>query len=81
MDHARTVWGWFFGANDRGVVLADMATGRCRDGITPRGANLNCGAESILAFHLSWYALQAMRTVIPPAVAGDDLAYETKHYV
>lgn len=81
MDHARTVWGWFFGANDRGVVLADMATGRCRDGITPRGANLNCGAESILAFHLSWYALQAMRIVIPPAVAGDDLAYETKHYV
>lgn len=81
MDRARIVWDWFFGANDRGVVLADMATGRCRDGITPRGANLNCGAESILAFHLSWYALRSMRTVIPPAVAGDALAYETKHYV
>ena len=81
LDSARTAWAWFFGANDRGVVLADMATGRCRDGITPRGANLNCGAESILAFHLSWYALHAMRTAVPPAVAGDALAYETKHYV
>ena len=81
LDHARIAWDWFFGANDRGVVLADMATGRCRDGITPRGANLNCGAESILAFHLSWYALHAMRTAVPPAVAGDALAYETKHYV
>jgi hypothetical protein len=39
------------------VVLADLATGRCRDGINPRGANENCGAESILAFQLSHYSL------------------------
>ncbi|WP_374414515.1 glycosyltransferase family 4 protein [Novosphingobium colocasiae] len=52
-DHACMAYAWFFGANDRGAVLADLTTGRCRDGVTPRGANLNCGAESILAFQLS----------------------------
>lgn len=56
-QHALAAWRWFFGANDRGVVLADIATGRCRDGVTPRGANENCGAESILAFQLSYYSL------------------------
>lgn len=58
--HADAAWRWFFGANDRGVVLADMASGRCRDGVTPRGANANCGAESILAFQLSYYAIMKM---------------------
>ena len=57
LDHALAAWKWFFGANDRGAVLADLATGRCRDGINPRGANVNCGAESILAFQLSHYSL------------------------
>jgi glycosyltransferase involved in cell wall biosynthesis len=56
-QHALAAWRWFFGANDRGVVLGDLATGRCRDGINPRGANENCGAESILAFQLSYYSL------------------------
>ncbi|KMS56578.1 glycosyl transferase family 1 [Novosphingobium barchaimii LL02] len=59
-DHAMTAWRWFFGENDRGAVLADIATGRCRDGVTPRGANANCGAESLLAFQLSHYALMEM---------------------
>ena len=58
--HALAAWNWFFGANDRGVVLADLTTGRCRDGINPRGANANCGAESILAFQLSHYSLIAL---------------------
>jgi glycosyltransferase involved in cell wall biosynthesis len=55
--HALAAWRWFFGANDRGVTLADLASGRCRDGLTPRGANENCGAESILAFQLAYYSL------------------------
>ena len=58
--HACAAWNWFFGANDRGVVLADLASGRCRDGINPRGANENCGAESILAFQLSHYSMLAL---------------------
>jgi len=59
-EHAQAAWNWFFGANDRGVVLADLASGRCRDGITPRGANINCGAESILAFQLAHYSVLAL---------------------
>jgi hypothetical protein len=59
-DHAMTAWRWFFGGNDRGVQLADMTSGRCRDGVTPRGANTNCGAESILAFQLSHYSMLAL---------------------
>ena len=57
---AEQTYQWFFGANDRGVVLADLTTGRCRDGITPRGRNENTGAESILAFQLGHYSLSAL---------------------
>ena len=56
-QHALAAWRWYFGANDRGVILADLGTGRCRDGVNPRGVNENCGAESILAFQLSYYSL------------------------
>ncbi|WP_241229863.1 glycosyltransferase family 4 protein [Tsuneonella rigui] len=66
-EHGTAAWRWFFGANDRGVVLADMESGRCRDGLTPRGANMNCGAESILAFQLGHYSMLALA----PDVAGD----------
>ncbi|GGD59157.1 glycosyltransferase family 4 protein [Aurantiacibacter arachoides] len=62
--HARAAWNWFFGANDRGAVLADIATGRCRDGINPRGPNANCGAESILAFQLAHYSMIALETEV-----------------
>lgn len=58
--HAETAWRWFFGANDRGAVLGDLATGRCRDGVSPQGRNENCGAESILALHLSRHSMLAL---------------------
>jgi glycosyltransferase involved in cell wall biosynthesis len=69
-EHALIAWQWFFGGNDRGVVLADIATGRCRDGVTPRGANANCGAESILAFQLSHYALAELAVSAPLGRGG-----------
>jgi hypothetical protein len=50
---AKEAYEWFFGANDRGVVLADAERGICHDGVTPRGLNANQGAESILALHLA----------------------------
>lgn len=58
--HGMAAWQWFFGANDRGAVLADPDSGLCRDGVNPRGANLNCGAESILAFHLGYHSVLAL---------------------
>jgi glycosyltransferase involved in cell wall biosynthesis len=54
---AKRAWDWFFGKNDRGIVLVDETTGRCFDGITPRGRNENSGAESILAFLLAQTAM------------------------
>lgn len=58
--HAETAYRWFLGGNDRGEVLGDIVSGRCRDGVTPQGVNLNCGAESILAFQLAHYAMVAL---------------------
>jgi glycosyltransferase involved in cell wall biosynthesis len=58
---AERAYAWFFGMNDRGVIMGDLATGRCRDGITPHGHNRNSGAESILAFQLGHYSLAALR--------------------
>ncbi|MFN7163656.1 MAG: glycosyltransferase [Hyphomonas sp.] len=56
---AQTAWKWFLGENDRGAVIADIDTGRCWDGLTPRGINRNSGAESILAFQLAYYSMNA----------------------
>lgn len=76
--HAESGWRWFFGGNDRGAVLADMATGRCRDGVTPRGANLNCGAESILAFQLSRYSMLALARTAVDDSARDGLEKQSR---
>lgn len=70
--HAQAAWRWYFGGNDRGIVLADPASGRCRDGVTPRGMNMNCGAESILAFQLSHYALMEFATSPDPRMGQED---------
>ena len=79
INHALTAYRWYFGANDRGVVLADIATGHCRDGVTPRGANENRGAESILAFQLAYYAMLAMnRSGLPDAGNDDDAEAESR---
>ncbi len=71
LAHAEAAWGWFFGLNDRGVVLADIASGRCRDGINPRGANENCGAESILAFQLAHYSMLALARAVQRDSSGE----------
>lgn len=60
IDHALAAYRWYFGVNDRKVALADLASGGCYDGVTPRGVNENRGAESILAFQLAHYALTAL---------------------
>ena len=58
LTHASRAYAWFFGSNDRSVVVADPATGSCRDGINPRGLNLNEGAESVLAYQMAHYAIR-----------------------
>ena len=78
-QHAKAAWEWFFGANDRGVVLGDLATGRSRDGINPRGANENCGAESILAFQLAHYSMLALARAQPGESSGEQSGRRRTH--
>lgn len=61
LDAAKTAYAWFFGSNDRGAMVADVASGSCFDGITPRGVNLNQGAESVLALHLAGFSLRSVK--------------------
>ena len=51
--HAETAYAWFLGHNDRGIALGDPKSGRCLDGLTPRGVNRNSGAESVIAYQLA----------------------------
>lgn len=47
---AERAFGWFTGANDLGLPVADPAEGACHDGLGPSGLNPNQGAESTLAW-------------------------------
>ncbi len=57
-DEALRAFAWFHGENSLGLSLLD-GEGGCFDGLTPNGCNENQGAESILAYPLSWMALKA----------------------
>lgn len=48
-DRLATCAKWFTGTNDGGHSMIDATTGGGYDGLTPRGVNLNQGAESTLA--------------------------------
>jgi hypothetical protein len=57
-EEAHRAFEWFLGRNDLGLALYDPHTGGCRDGLQPDGVNENQGAESTLAFLLSWVELR-----------------------
>ena len=60
-DEVRRAASWFLGANDVGVALYDVETGGGYDGLEARGANLNQGAESSMAFVATMAALREVR--------------------
>lgn len=41
---------WFYGRNDLHAPLVDASDGSCYDGLTRYGPNMNCGAESTIAY-------------------------------
>ncbi len=50
-ERAQIAYEWFLGGNRDEIVVADEATGGCRDGIDgPRSINQSMGAESTLAY-------------------------------
>ena len=44
-------WSWFLGNNRLGRAVGDLTFGSCFDGLGHLTVNLNCGAESAIAFH------------------------------
>ena len=48
---------WFLGHNVQHKSLYDPRTGACYDGLTQSGVNENQGAESLLAYWLSYYTV------------------------
>jgi len=47
---AYAAFDWYFGENMKNVTLYDPENGSCCDGITPKGLNLNKGAEATLSY-------------------------------
>jgi hypothetical protein len=74
VEHAAIAHRWFFGGNDRAAVLGDLASGRCRNGITPEGPSPDCGAEAILAFQLACHAAAGLARAANRTRLGDRLA-------
>jgi hypothetical protein len=55
-------YGWFLGANDLGLEVADPKRGAGRDGLTRSGLNTNEGAESTLMWLMASEHIRAVRT-------------------
>lgn len=53
-----TAFMWFLGENDLRLSLYDFETGGCCDGLERDGINRNQGAESTLAYLISYLAVQ-----------------------
>jgi hypothetical protein len=71
---ADAAYGWFLGANEAGLVLADTATGGCRDGLGRTSVNENQGAESTLSWLMALEVMRAMGASGPGVAAGRDAA-------
>jgi uncharacterized protein YyaL (SSP411 family) len=57
---AQIIFQWYHGKNIQGVKVYDPKTGSCYDGITPKGLNLNQGAESTVTYILARLNLKTM---------------------
>ena len=69
--HAERAYRWFFGDNDRGIALANIETGTCKDGLTARGVNENEGAESVLSLQLANCTLRRLKAITHPPMRSN----------
>ena len=58
-------YGWFLGANDRGLAVAAPERGASHDGLTATGVNANQGAESTLMWLMALEHVRARRGAQP----------------
>lgn len=54
LQKAKKCHSWYEGENSKGISLVDSETGGCYDGLTPKGVNLNMGAESLVSYVISY---------------------------
>ncbi len=70
IDNAFIAYEWYMGRNTDDLVVADVASGGCRDAIHTKGKlNPNMGAESTLAYLQAATTLGQLR--VPETVPGD----------
>lgn len=58
---AEAAYAWFLGDNDAGLVVAEVATGGCHDGLSEREVNANQGAESTLMWLMAVETMRLLR--------------------
>ena len=63
-EQAQRAFDWFIGSNDLGLELYSPKTGGCRDGLHADRVNRNQGAESTLAFLLSWAEMRLAQNIL-----------------
>ena len=61
LQKAKKCHAWYEGANSKGISLIDSETGGCYDGLTPKGVNLNMGAESLVSYIISYMKISEVR--------------------
>jgi hypothetical protein len=66
-DAVERAYGWFLGANDVGIPVAEPALGGCHDGLEPGGVNANQGAESTLVWLMALERVRRVRATRPLA--------------
>lgn len=71
---AERAYGWFLGANDLGLCVADPARGSGSDGLTASGLNTNEGAESTLMWLMAAEHIRAMRAAAARSIEADQAA-------
>ncbi len=71
---SQKIFNWFLGLNDLRLSLYNPRTGGCHDGLHPDRINMNQGAESTLAFLMSWLEINAVQEIAAPV--GDILDAE-----
>lgn len=73
-DVAERAYRWYLGDNDLGLPMASPDDGGCFDGLMSDRANLNQGAESVLAFQLACVTMARLEKVEGHQRQGDAVA-------
>jgi hypothetical protein len=67
---ALAIFNWFLGQNTLKLAVYNSDSGGCYDGLTPKGLNLNMGAESIASYLSAALEIQSVKRNHRTAVAS-----------